>query len=262
MSTILKAIILSAGQGKRLLPLTAERPKCLLPIAGRTLLEWQIRALAQSGVAEAVVVTGFACGAVMDAVARIAEPNIRVRAVFNPFFGVADNIGSCYVARHEMDEDFILLNGDTLVEPGILSALLADRTAPITVTIDRKARYDDDDMKVSLDGSRLTAISKKLSLSTVDAESIGLLRFQRRGAELFRRGIEGVLREPDGLGRFYLTVIDQLAVSAHVGTVDISGRQWTEVDYPVDLARAEEVATAWWAHDWAQVPAASLPATG
>src|SRR3546814_8260391 len=129
---------------------------------------------------------------------RIDEPRLAVRTVFNPFYTVADNIGSCYVARHEMDDPFVLLNGDTVIEPGIVETLLAERLAPITVTIDRKTRYDDDDMKVSLDGSRLTAIGKKLALETVDAESIGLLRFDQRGAELFRGGLEAVLREPGG----------------------------------------------------------------
>lgn len=258
----MRAIILSAGQGKRLLPLTADRPKCLLPIAGRSLLEWQLRALAESGFSEAVVVTGFGSTQVENAVDRIGEPGLCVRTVFNPFYKVADNIGSCYVARHEMERDFVLLNGDTLIEPAILSALLADRTAPITVTTDRKARYDDDDMKVSLDGNRLVAISKKLPIERVNAESIGLLRFQGYGPELFRRGIETVLREPEGLGRFYLSVIDQLAAETHIGTVDIAGRRWSEVDYPVDLARAEEVAAAWWGHDWALAPAADRTATG
>src|SRR3546814_9532833 len=117
-------------------------------------------------------------------------------------------------------------------------------------------------MKGSRDGSRLTAIGKKLALETVDAESIGLRRFDQRGAELFRGGIEAVLREPEGLGRFYLSVINQLAATAHVGTADIAGRRWSEVDYPVDYARAEEVAAGWWAQDWARGPATELTATG
>src|SRR3546814_13799979 len=116
-----------------------------------------------------------------------------------------------------MDNPFVLLNGDTVIEPGIVETLLAERLAPITVTIDRKTRYDDDDMKVSLDGSRLTAIGKKLALETVDAESIGLLRSDQRGAELFRGRIEAVLREPAGLGRFYLSVLTPLAATAHDG---------------------------------------------
>src|SRR3546814_14971076 len=116
-----------------------------------------------------------------------------------------------------MDNPFVLLNGDTVIEPGIVETLLAERLAPITVTIDRKTRYDDDDMQVSLDGSRLTAIGKKLALETDDAESIGLLRFAQRGAELFRGGIAPVLREPEGLARFSLSVITPTAETAHVG---------------------------------------------
>jgi L-glutamine-phosphate cytidylyltransferase len=257
----LKAIILSAGQGKRLLPLTAERPKCLLSIAGRSLLEWQIRALADGGLSEAVVVTGFASSAVEDAAASLSSAAFSVRTVFNPFFKVADNIGSCFVARHEMDSDFVLLNGDTLIEPAIVAQVLADSVAPVSVTIDRKTRYDDDDMKVTLDGRRLTAIGKSLPLDTVDAESIGLLRFRGRGAGLFQRGIDRVLRQPDGLGRFYLSVINELAETGQVGTVDIAGCRWSEVDYPVDLARAEELAAGWWARDWARITS-DLPATG
>src|SRR3546814_4029298 len=55
---------------------------------------------------------------------RIDEPGLAVRTVFNPFYTVADNIGSCYVARHEMDDPFVLLNGDTVIEPGIVETLL------------------------------------------------------------------------------------------------------------------------------------------
>ncbi|MEM7489070.1 MAG: sugar phosphate nucleotidyltransferase, partial [Pseudomonadota bacterium] len=69
----MKAVILSAGQGKRLMPLTADRPKCLLPLAGRSILEWQIRALAANGVEEVIVVTGFKSDAVAAAVAQMPD---------------------------------------------------------------------------------------------------------------------------------------------------------------------------------------------
>src|SRR3546814_12440241 len=92
---------------------------------------------------------------------RIDEPRLAVRTVFNPFYTVADNIGSCYVARHEMDDPFVLLNGDTVIEPGIVETLLAERLAPITVTIDRTTLYADDDMNVSLHGTIARAPCRK-----------------------------------------------------------------------------------------------------
>ena len=257
----LKAIILSAGQGKRLLPLTAAKPKCLLTVAGRSLLEWQIRSLAESGLSEAVVVTGFESAAVEQYASALSSASFNVRTVFNPFFAVADNIGSCYVAQHHMNGDFLLLNGDTIFEPAIVSALLKDGTAPITVTIDRKDRYDDDDMKVSLDGRRLMAVGKTLAPDVVHAESIGLMRFRGEGSKLFRRGIEAVLRYPEGLKRYYLSVINELAGTGHVGTAGAEGLSWSEVDYPADLARAEGIAEKWWSSAWAGAPE-DLSATG
>jgi choline kinase len=243
----MKTIILSAGQGKRLLPLTKSRPKCMVPLAGRTLIEWQLRALAANGVEDVVVVVGFGAAQVEALLARTAPAGMRVRTVFNPFYAVADNIGSCYVALPEMTGDFLLLNGDTLFEPAVLGTLLAEADAPVTVTIDVKERYDDDDMKVSLDeGRRLRAIGKALPPDSVHGESIGMLLFLGGGGAGFAAKMGEILREPDGARHWYLSVIDRMArAGAGIGTVPIVGHQWGEVDYPHDAERAERLVEAW-----------------
>jgi choline kinase len=140
-----------------------------------------------------------------------------------------------------MSEDFILLNGDTLFDTTVLKALLSSQAQPITVTIDRKSTYDEDDMKVQLDGDRLTRIGKDIPLDQVDAESIGMLLFRGTGTALFRRTIEQVLRTPEGLKRWYLSVINELAQTTAVGTCCIEGSPWAELDFPADLAKVEEV---------------------
>ncbi|MCW0210955.1 MAG: phosphocholine cytidylyltransferase family protein [Achromobacter sp.] len=243
----MKAVVLSAGQGKRLLPLTESLPKCLLPFAGRTLLEWQLRALATQGVTEAVVVVGFAAKAVEAALERLDVPGLAVRTLFNPFYSVADNIGSCYVALPEMTGDFLVLNGDTLFEPAVLKTLLAGSTAPVTVTIDRKERYDADDMKVCLDGGhRLLAIGKTLPADRVDGESIGMLLFRGDGGAHFAGAIQAVIREIDGPRRWYLSAIDWLARNGGgVGTVSIEEYQWGEVDFPADVEHARRLVEGW-----------------
>ena len=241
----MKAVILSAGQGKRLLPLTESRPKCLLPVSGRTILEWQVRGLAANGIEDIVVVTGFKAAAVDQTVARMHVPGARVRTLLNPFYAVADNVGSCYVARPEMTGEVVLLNGDTLFEPEVLGEALARSRRPITVTIDRKERYDGDDMKVCCDGERLTRIGKDLPPDEVDAESIGMLIFRGNGAERFHQGLEALLRREGGLSRWYLSVVNELAGEGIVGTALIAGLEWGEVDFPVDVARAEALAAGW-----------------
>jgi choline kinase len=236
----MKTIILSAGQGTRLLPLTAEIPKCALPIYGKTVLEWQVDELLKSGIDDVVVVTGFGTEKVEQLLARRYD-GLGVRTVFNPFFKLTDNLATCWVVRNEMEEDFILLNGDTLFDTSVLKSLLASRPQPITVTIDKKASYDDDDMKVMLDGDRLVRIGKDLPPDKVDAESIGLLFFRGAGATLFQKTIEQVLRTPEGTKRWYLSVINELAQTVTVGTCCIEGSPWAEIDFPADLQRAEEV---------------------
>jgi choline kinase len=237
----MKAVILSAGQGSRLLPLTAERPKCLLPLGPKSLIEWQIEILSRSGVDEIVVVVGFRAALVEAVLAELVRPGLAIRTLFNPFYNVADNLGSCWLARHEMAGDFLLLNGDTLFETAALQRLLHSPPAPITVTIDRKAGYDADDMKVHLDGTRLIEIGKTLPPARTDAESIGLLLFRGAGPEMFVDAVERALRLSEGLRSFYLKVIDQVAKSHRVETATIEGLAWGEVDYPTDLQRAEQL---------------------
>jgi choline kinase len=235
-------VILCAGQGRRLLPLTEFSPKCLLRIAGRPVLEWQLRALAANGITDVTVVTGFGADAVEQALRRMGAVAEGVRTLFNPFFAVSDNAGSCFLARGLLrDSDAVLLNGDTVFEPAILRRVLRAPEAPITVTIDRKPAYDADDMKVSVEGTRLLAIGKTLPPTETDGESIGLLLFRNRGGALFADGVEDCMRRPDGLRRWYLSVINALAPAGGVRVASIEGLAWGEIDYPADIARAEAV---------------------
>ena len=241
--TIKHAIILSAGQGSRLLPLTEDRPKCLIDFKGRTLLDWQIEALRLNGVTDVAVVTGFKSDMVEAELERVTD--VRARVVFNPFYQVADNLGSLWIAREEMRDDFIILNGDTLVSPEIVTRLIAAERFPITVTVDIKDAYDADDMKVERQGDRLVHIGKTLTAEQSNAESIGMLAFRRDGGPRFRREVEDMMRTPAGVSNWYLRAIDRIAPEAVVGTVSIQGLGWGEVDYPSDLVTAEALADRW-----------------
>ena len=241
-----KAIILSAGQGSRLLPLTEQMPKCLIDISGRSMLEWQLLGLAAAGVREAVVVTGFRADLVEEALLRISPASMKGRTLFNPFYKLADNLASCWMVRHELKGPCLLLNGDTLFEAEIARRLISAPTAPITVTIDRKPRYDTDDMKVETEGAQLRAIGKTLSAEQVNGESIGFLRFDVDGAAQFVAEIERTMRTAEGPGLWYLSAIHKLAkAGTDVRTALIEGLQWGELDFQADLVRARALTAGW-----------------
>ena len=240
----MKAIILSAGQGSRLGHMVDDRPKCLIDFNGRSLLDRQLDTLEVNRVNEAVVVTGFHDELVNEAIGRRSGgPNVR--SIYNPFYKVADNTGSLFMAREELAGDCLVWNGDTLVSNGLMRRVVDHRQAGICVTLDRKGSYDEDDMKVVEDGGRLKAIGKRLPLEKVNAESIGLLAFRSGGAERFREAIDRAIRTPEGTTIWYLRVIHHVAQSSEVWTFDIAGEEWGEVDFPPDVDNARELTARW-----------------
>jgi choline kinase len=239
-----KAIILSAGQGSRLGHLVDDRPKCLIDFGGRSLLDRQLDTLAGNGVGEAVVVTGFHDDLINEALSR-RSGGPDVRTIYNPFYKVADNLGSLFMAREELSGDCLVWNGDTLVSDTLMARVVGNDRAGICVTIDRKDSYDEDDMKVVVDpDGRLRAIGKRISQG-VNGESIGLLAFRSGGAERFREAIERDIRAPEGTTIWYLRVIHHLAERSDVWTFDINGEEWGEVDFPEDVERAHALVSRW-----------------
>ncbi|MEZ5814254.1 MAG: phosphocholine cytidylyltransferase family protein [Alphaproteobacteria bacterium] len=240
----MKAIILSAGQGSRLLPHTQALPKCLLPVSGDiTLLGWQLTQLETAGVSEAVVVSGFYAEKVE---AELAAHSLPTRSVFNPFYKVADNLGSVWMAREEMGENFILINGDTLFTAEVVESLMESaENDSVTVTISRKDIFDDDDMKVVESRGRLLEIGKRLQRADVNAESIGMIAFRGRGAEMFRDTVEAQMRDQASLKNYYLSIIDELAKREVISVAEAAQNAWCEVDFPVDYERAKKMVATW-----------------
>ncbi len=234
----MKAVILSAGQGKRLLPHTADKPKCIVPVNGQSIVEWQIQELLRVGIDSIHIVVGFGAEKVE---ALLTNAPGSIHTIYNPFFAMADNLMSCWVARNDMTQDFVLINGDTMFESAVLEGLLHAPPAPITLVTDEKPRYDADDMKVIVRGTRLDRIGKTLPIEQVNGESIGMIRFQGQGSQKFLSTMDKRIRKPEALKQWYLSLIDELAQQGLVSTFCIKGLIWAEIDNPSDLEHAERL---------------------
>ncbi|MFN2427965.1 MAG: NTP transferase domain-containing protein [Candidatus Binatia bacterium] len=240
----MKVLLLSAGQGRRLGALTESAPKCLLPLAGRPLLQWQVLSLAAAGVDEVVVVTGFGADQVE---AELENPfyqdhgRLRVRTLYNPDFATSDNLMSCWAARAEMTTDFMIVNGDTLFEPAIVTELLRSRTSPISIAVTIKTTYDVDDMKVSVVDGLVRQVAKTIPMDQVSAEAIGLSAYRGDGARRMHDTIVDFAARPNSHRMWYLSAVSHLAGEGHVGTAPIEDLACAEVDYPADVEQAESV---------------------
>jgi L-glutamine-phosphate cytidylyltransferase len=243
---IVRVIILAAGQGKRLLPLTADVPKALLDIGGKSLIERQVEAFAANGLRDFCVITGYAAGKMEQALEAVAHRlDVNIETIFNPFFAVADNLASCWLARDAMRGDFIQVNGDNVFRSDLVERLLRHEAGDIAVAINRKESFDADDMKVMLDGPRLTEIGKTLPVDTVDAEAIGFYVFRGPGPSQYVAELELAMRDPQGLKRWFPSAIGSLAKKFPIGFVDATGLKWSEVDFPVDLQQARQLVSGW-----------------
>lgn len=240
-----RAVVLSAGQGKRLLPVTERLPKCLIPVHGRTVLEWQLRSLLAAGVLEVSVVVGFGTEQVEAELKRNCPAGLDVSTIHNPLFDRSDNLVSCLAARSAMTRDFVLLNGDTLFQSGIVRRLLDTSNDAVSMAVSRKASYDADDMKVQRIDGRVRRVGKDLPLDIVDGEAIGVSFFRAPAARRFVETLEELAARPDGHKKWYLSAVQVMAEQGLVHDVSTDGLRWMEIDTPQDLEHARASMPSW-----------------
>jgi choline kinase len=227
-----QAIVLSAGQGSRLLPVTATRPKCLIEVGGRTLLQRQLDALAAAGLKRALVVTGYRHEQVEDAL-RGPQP-LAVEARFNPFWAVASSIGSVWMARDRLQAPFCLVNGDTLFDPQILAVALASPGAGLGLVVEAIDAPGYDDMLVRVEGGAVRAVTKDLAESEATHRSLGLI-LAGTGHAAYAAALDAVIAERNGAGAFHHEIVNRLAQERTVAAIERAEGFWQEVDRPEDI---------------------------
>lgn len=232
----MKALILAAGRGQRLLPHTADCPKCLLSLGSETILEHQLARLSAAGVSEVTVVAGFGVDAVRRRAAAAGPPALSVRVVYNPVYALADNLISLWSARAEIADDILLLNGDDVFHPDVPRLLVDGPAVPCRLLVDRTHPFVGDDMKVEVCGDRLVRIGKDLCSDRACARSIGMMRFRGEGSRRLRQVLEDAVQGERALCGFYLDGVQRLAdAGVPVLCRDVGGLPWADIDTEQDL---------------------------
>ena len=152
------------------------------------MIERQIEAFAAKGLKDFTVVTGYGAQRMDEALARIAQNlGVAIVTIFNPFYAVADNLASCWMARSAMTDDFIQVNGDNVFRSDLVEKLLTAPAVPVGVATNLKQAYDSDDMKVILDRGA----------SLKSARPCRLIRWMRKPSALCfpRRRFQGLCRD-------------------------------------------------------------------
>ena len=237
----MKAIILAAGLGKRLHPLTANRPKCLVDFGNGAILDHQIEAMLAVEVEDFVIVVGYeAEQVIVHCTNKLRDrPEVTVRFVENPDYDKTNSLYSLFLAQHELDDDLFLLNCDIVFHTQI-ARRLAEIDRPNVIAVDLKAPRAVEEMGVRLAAQGcVEAISKQLDPATSHGLSAQLARFCGSGARTLAAEVER-LSALDGQMLFPTSAYGPLIEARQLFGVDVSDLPWAEIDSIEDYEQAVE----------------------
>lgn len=236
MSTSI-GIILAAGVGSRLRPLTNEMPKCLIPVAGIPILQRQIEALLVCGIGRIIVVAGYKGDQVVNFCQRYPEV---VEVVVNQGYADTNNMYSFYVAAQNLGEASVLLcNGDVVFDPEIVSSLLKSESGNLIGV--QPNRYDDEAMKVVVNShGRVIELSKAVPASSAYGVSIDIYKFLPQALTEIVKIATRIIVDEEKRNLWTEVAVNEALRSIEFRPFDIGMYRWTEIDNFADLTLANE----------------------
>lgn len=195
----MKGIIIGAGRGSRLMPTTADTPKCFADVNGRRIVDWAIRSFAENGIEQISFIGGYQIEKV-----RAAYPGFKMH--HNAGWEGNNILASLMCAEAEMDEPFICCYSDILFRPGVIQRLLAVKDdIAIAMDTDWRARYahrsahpTGDAEKVTVANGTVTRIHREIEDGQAHGEFTGISKFTKQGASVLKEHYHRCRERYDG----------------------------------------------------------------
>lgn len=234
----MKAVILAAGLGTRLRPLTDNKPKCMVEVNGTKIIEKQLLNLTQNGInpKDICVISGYEA----DKLENFINDNFGgVNIIRNSDYDKTNNMYSMYLAKDFVkNEEFILMNADVFYESNIITKLIEDSRKNLMVCDD--ARYIEESMKIIKKGNMIEEISKKIEEKDAYGVTIDVYKFSKEANEKFVNIIVEYIEEKKDLNSWTEVAINELIKKVEFDSLDMKFK-WVEIDNHEDLKQAEEL---------------------
>lgn len=238
----MKAIILAAGVGSRIRPLTDNCPKSLLKVDGKTILEMMISHLQDCGINEVVFVLGYLQEQIKDFVGT-NFPDLKAHFVTNERYAET-NTGYSLMLTKDLVKDsvFIKFDADVVFDKEILKKLIASEHANC-LCIDKNINLDAEEIKVIVEGeNRVVKASKTVNPKDAIGESIGIEKISSETAQLLFAELETMMEDEANHQEYYEGAYERLIEKNEpFHALDISGLRWTEIDTKEDFITAERI---------------------
>ena len=239
----MSGVILAAGMAKRLRPLTDERPKCLLKVGERTLLQRTVDGLIAAGISEFVVVTGYRANMIRDFLTEMYA-EFTFHFIDNPDYAHNNNIFSLWLTRPYADgRDFLLMDSDILCDPAaILEVINAEGSA---LALNRH-ELGEEEMKIVADThGRIIEISKTCSPAEAAGESVGIEKICADYSTALFRELQQMIEDEGLIDIFYERAFERLIPLGHTFRIVDTTRFFSiELDTPEDFENAQRLIPA------------------
>lgn len=231
-----KALILAAGLGTRLAPITNDRPKSLVPVNGQPILLKQIDNLHKNGIYDITVVSGYKAEFLEKAVHE-KYPDIQI--IESVDYATTNNMYSAYLAKEAVcGHEFLMMNADVFYDASVITTLLAcDAMNAIVTDI---GTYLEESMKVVEKGGRLVQISKAIVPEDALGASIDVYKFSVEGGKAFFAKCAEYIEERCKLNLWSEVALNDILNEVEFKACPLNGR-WLEIDNHDDLAAAEKL---------------------
>ena len=238
----MKAIILAAGVGSRIRPLTNNSPKSLLKVGGNTILEMMISHIQDCGISEVVFVLGYLQKQIKNFV-KIKFPDLNSHFVTNDEYAKTNTGFSLMLAKDLIkDSAFVKFDADVVFDKEILENLI-ECEYENCLCIDKKINLGAEEIKVIIDDkNRVLSASKTVNYKDAVGESIGIEKINSETANLLFAELKIMMKDRQNYQEYYEGAYERL-IKRNVPfyALDISGLKWAEIDTKDDLITAENM---------------------
>jgi len=237
---MVKAVILAAGRGKRISACMNEKPKPLIPIFGKPLIEYPLTALKENGVKKCIVVVGYKAEKIREYLGSGEKYEIKIEYAYNPQYDDGNAVSLHYAKNFlERNEPFLVLMADHIVAPEIVGKALGCIENKPLICVDYSPKYPPqlkDATKVLVNDECCVQDIGKV-LTKWNAIDTGVFVLDER---IFK-AIEKVREEASATATLSECIKRMISEGVKLRTCDVSGLFWLDIDLPEDLEFAEKI---------------------